>query len=636
MCGITGYLFLNGNKVKDNTVICKMLTAQKHRGPDDSGIIGFNLKTKVSEEISYHQYGSFNSHFEGVLGFNRLSILDLSEAGHQPMASPDRQVYLMLNGEIYNAFDIKPDLQKWGYKFRSTSDTEVVLALYLRYGFETMLLKLNGMFAIVIVDLNIGKLFIARDRFGIKPMYFNLSDQALAFSSELKSFKYQEGFKFELDSDKVDEYLIYRNNLYGTLFKNVDILEPGWFMEFSHDTGLRKSRYFDINSLSRNGNYEKPLDVYEKSLEEWLTASVQSQLMSDVKLGCQLSGGVDSSLVTFMAARNSAKGLFESVSIVFDNPKFSEEKYIDQVAESLKLNSHKFLLDASYYIDHFEKATFHFESPLNHPNTIGIYLLSQRAKEYVTVLLSGEGADEVFGGYTRFYDVRFPLSSRKMISHIKNNITHLKLFLPYFDPGYRTILATSFMNPLTASLILPGFSLEKAMATRQSLYRTLNGSIFDKQVKYEIQAYMPDLLIRQDKMSMAHSIENRVPYLDNAVVENSFRIPEKYLLTLRSEEGRNTEKYLLKKIISNYLGREFAFRNKMGFGIPVGEYFRSDKFHEYLHDKILLGIKNRGLFNNGLITNWATNIDTIDFSDLESLWIVIAFEVWAQKFIDLN
>ena len=195
-------------------MILNMLRVQKHRGPDDSGIRAFSLTSGESVELNIQEPEAISGTFEGVLGFNRLSILDLSLNGHQPMVSPDGKVLLALNGEIYNAFDFKNELQEWGFRFKSTSDTEIVLALYLRYGFEGMLERLNGMFAIVIVDLGKAEILITRDRFGIKPMYYIFSAETFAFSSEFKSFRFVENFNFNLDPDQVDEYLLFRNNLF--------------------------------------------------------------------------------------------------------------------------------------------------------------------------------------------------------------------------------------------------------------------------------------------------------------------------------------------------------------------------------------------------------------------------------------
>jgi len=333
MCGITGYINLNNKPIQDTGTILNMLKVQKHRGPDDSGIRAFSLISGQSLEMGIKEPEPIEGKFEGILGFNRLSILDLSENGHQPMVSPDGNVILTLNGEIYNAFDYKPELQGWGYCFKGTSDTEVVLALYLKYGIDGLLDRLNGMFAIVIADIARRKLFILRDRFGIKPMYYILTGQTFAFSSELKSFRYIDSFTFSLEEGKLDEYLVFRNNINGTLFKDIQSLIPGHYLSYNHETGLSEKQYFDINNYSRSSEIQGDLGSYGQKLEKWLGRSVESQLMSDVKLGCQLSGGIDSSLVTWLANRTATKGNFEAVSIIFHDKRYSEENYVDVVSE---------------------------------------------------------------------------------------------------------------------------------------------------------------------------------------------------------------------------------------------------------------------------------------------------------------
>ena len=338
MCGITGYINLNNAPVRDTTRILQMLKSQKHRGPDDSGIRVFSLNMKHSLEMGIDEPERVEGHYEGILGFNRLSILDLSNMGHQPMVSPNGKVILALNGEIYNAFDYADELKDWGYQFKSTTDTEVILALYLKYGIEEMLSRLNGMFAIVVADLEKKELIISRDRFGIKPMYFIKTQNIFAFSSELKSFKYVEDFNFRLNEVLLDEYLLFRNNLHGTLYKDIQSLEPGHFLKYNYQSGVRISRYFNINDYSRSANDSGGLTANVRNLEGWLSKSVQRQLMSDVKLGCQLSGGIDSTLVTWLANRNSKKGSFEAVSIVFNDTRFSEECYIDQVSRTLMIS----------------------------------------------------------------------------------------------------------------------------------------------------------------------------------------------------------------------------------------------------------------------------------------------------------
>jgi asparagine synthase (glutamine-hydrolysing) len=634
MCGIAGYINTDNSQIANTSVIKNMLTIQQHRGPDDSGIMAFSLTNNTAKEYAYQEQQIITAPLEGILGFNRLSILDLSKNGHQPMCSPDGKVILTMNGEIYNAFDLKPELVADGYVFKSTTDTEVVLALYLKYGFRGMVEKLNGMFAIVVLDLRESKLYITRDRFGIKPMYYYNKNGVLAFSSELKCFYSLEGFKAELNEAMLDEYLLFRNNLHHTLIKDIQCVVPGHYLTYSHASGISSTQYFDINHYSRNASNSSSLQEELAALQQTLKESVQSQLMSDVKLGCQLSGGIDSSLVTWLAKEIKQDDLLESVSIVFDSQQFSEKPYIDKVAKQLDIISHQFPLQSDYYQQQIEKATWHFEQPINHPNTIGIYLLAQKAKDYVTVLLSGEGADEVFGGYGRFYTVMYPYTSKQFWAGLKNSGSEALSYLKHFsDPFNRANLNIAQMSTSMATSLKRDFDYDKATSERRKIFDNLTGSVFDKQVKYDISTYLPDLLTRQDKMSMAHSIENRVPFLDNNVVEKSFHIPEKYLVKKKTSETKNTEKYILKKMCAAVFGDDFAFRDKMGFGIPIREFMSKPLFYSYLKEDLLPSMKKRNLLNTTKIEQWINNLATIHPRELDALWVVVSLEIWMKQFI---
>jgi asparagine synthase (glutamine-hydrolysing) len=635
MCGITGYINTDNSLIASTAVIRKMLTAQKHRGPDDSGIMAFSLKSQAAKEYSYQEIQPVDQPFEGMLGFNRLSIMDLSANGHQPMCSPDGKVILMLNGEIYNAFDLKSALVADGCKFKSTTDTEVVLYLYLKYGFRGMVEKLNGMFAIVVVDLRQSKLYITRDRFGIKPIYYYNKNGVLAFSSELKSFYALHQFKASVNSNLIDEYLVFKNNLNKTLLNDVHRLEPGHYLTYSRDKEITNTQYFDINRYERNTEKNTSFEDALKNLHGVLGKSVQSQLMSDVKLGCQLSGGVDSSLVTWLAKQIKQDNLLESVSIVFDNQQFNEKPFIDKVSDQLGIISHQFPLESDFYLNNIIKATWHLEEPINHPNTIGIFLLAQRAKEYVTVLLSGEGADEVFGGYARYYSVMYPYANRKFLAGLKNaDVNPFAFIRHYADPFTRANLDVASMSAKMATSLKQDFNYSRATEQRKMVYNKLTGSLFDRQIKYDLCTYLPDLLTRQDKMSMAHSIENRVPFLDNDLVDHSFTIPVNYLIKRKAPESNNTEKYILKKMCAGVFGKNFAFRNKMGFGIPLREFMSKPDFNSYLREDILPGIQKRAILNFRQIAYWIDNLQQINTAELNALWVSAGLEIWMQQFID--
>lgn len=630
MCGIAGYFNFSGRKIQSNHQIVRMLEAQKHRGPDDSGIRLFSLENKSSEEIPHRELLTVSGYYEGALGFNRLSILDLSFQGHQPMSSVDGNVILCLNGEVYNAFDFKDELVKDGFSFRSTTDTEVVLNLYLKYGFDGMIKKLNGMFAIVIVDLRTSEVILARDRFGIKPLYFVSNKNFIAFSSELKSFYSIEDFSPSLNIAALDEYVLFRGVVEDTLINEIRSLGPGCSIRFNKKGGLSNKKFFDINDFNRSPGLGNEKDFGE-FVKDVLRRSVKSQLLSDVKVGCQLSGGVDSSIVASMA-KDLPGQRFESFSITFQNKLYSEEKYIDYVSEKLRLTAHKFELPHGYYLDNIAKVTSHLETPINHPNTVGLFLLSQQAKQFVTVLLSGEGADEIFGGYARFRDVTHRYNKaffRNLVRFPDNAWDFIKW---YVRPDHHAVISSAFVPFVDAKRLMQAFSVENAISKRIDLYKSFSGSVFDRQVKYELSTYLQDLLIRQDKMSMAHSIENRVPFLDNNLVAASFVVPEKLMI----QKGRNKEKYLLKEIGSSIFDKGFVYRNKVGFGVPLKDIFKQRKFHEIFNDIVLPGVKAKGLFKHVYVESLFKNLEHLNYKQIEVLWLVVAFEFWYDAFLGVN
>jgi asparagine synthase (glutamine-hydrolysing) len=632
MCGIAGYMMLDGSAVQSNEVVLQMLKVQKHRGPDDTGIIGINPYDNQYSSIRTNSIDKFPNNPSIIFGFNRLSILDLSINGHQPMVSPDNRTILMMNGEIYNAFDYRADLISKGYKFKSKTDTEIVLALYQVYGIEEMLRKLNGMFAIVIYDFKLKRLFIARDRVGIKPMYILKENNRISFSSEIKSFKYLPGYNFTLNSTGLCEFLIFRNLINETLFKNIINCTPGTYLEISLDGVINNHQYYDINE---EGNSKEIIKNYHEYLENSLNNSVRRQMISDVKLGSQLSGGIDSSLVTWFASQTLQSGNLETISIIFKDPKYSEEKYINTVTSKLNLLAHKYTLDAEFYFDTIDNATWHFEQPLNHPNTIGIYLLSQQAKKHVTVLLSGEGADETLAGYTWFLDLlQNPYLSLNFLRKIKQNRKNIFSFLNYYkDDKKRLILASSFGSIALAKEVYPDFDLNLSIRKRLEILKKVQGKDdLNKHRKYEILTYLPDLLMRQDKMSMAHSIENRVPFLDNEMLKTSLSLPKEVLIARKN--NRLIGKAILKEICASKFDKSFAYRPKMGFGIPLKEFMSSEAFNKRWIDEILPGIEKRAIFNSQPLNKWMSNLDSLNYKEVEILWIMTSFELWAKKYLD--
>lgn len=630
MCGFTGYFNLNSTLETNNKVIREMIAIQKHRGPDDSGIVGINTKEKNFEEITVSDEAKFNSGKDLLLGFNRLSILDLSPMGHQPMVSPDKKVVLMMNGEIYNAFDYKDDLIQKGHSFKSTSDTEIVLHLYLEYGIDKMLSMLNGMFALAIYDFKLDTLFLARDRFGIKPLYILQEENRIAFASEMKSFKFLPDFHFQSDFSRMDEFLLFRNVVNNTLFKNITNCTPGTYVSIKNGE-VHIQIYYELDNEGIN---TIPNTEAKYKLEDALRKSVESQMISDVKLGCQLSGGVDSSLVAYFASKKVAKGNLETISITFKDPKFSEEKYIDYVVDKLSLKAHKYEMDAHYYFDVIEKAIWHFEQPLNHPNTIGIYLISEQAKKHVTVLLSGEGSDESLAGYSRFIRARKnKVLTKSFLRGLIHNKNHVPEYLSYaLNRDKKMIMETAFGSITTAKALKPNFKISNALIGRTKTIKKLNGETTLRQRKYEILTYLPDLLMRQDKMSMAHSVENRVPYLDNEMVKVSLNISGDDLVA--KHKNRLEGKKILKDICTDKFNENFAYRDKVGFGIPLREFMSTQVFQEKWHNQIEPSLKKRNCFELKELSLWVKNISKATPEQLDAIWLLLGFEIWAKQYLD--
>lgn len=316
MCGFVGYINKNFEPINP-LMIKKMMQLQEHRGPDDNGLALFSLNNRTSASYNKNDIKNFkisinNTKFNGGIGFNRLSVIDVSNNGHQPMSNKDKSIYIMFNGEIYNAFQLKKELIDLDYKFISKTDTEIILVLYEKYGLEYTLQILNGMFVICILDLRKNKIFLARDRFGIKPLYYINNENFFSFSSEIKSFLAIDNFKFQLNREHLSEYFIFKYLAPpNTLINEIKLLQPGEFIVFENNK-INKETYYDFqNNLEESLTEEKKLIELEKKLE----LSVNSQLMSDVNLGCQLSGGIDSSLITLFARNNKKK--LDTFSILF-------------------------------------------------------------------------------------------------------------------------------------------------------------------------------------------------------------------------------------------------------------------------------------------------------------------------------
>ena len=599
MCGIAGFVNLDGAPAQA-AVLEAMTDRIRHRGPDDRGALYRSLRGGAADT---------------ALGFQRLAILDRSAAAHQPMVSADGSIAVLFNGAIYDVCDDRAGLERDGYRFRTSTDTEIVLALYERLGLDRMLARLNGMFAIVIADTRRGEVHLLRDPVGIKPLDWVQCGATVLFASEAKAFLAHPAFRPEIDPKQLDELLAFRY-IAGeeTLLKGVRHVAPGHRLTISA-AGVTEARYWSIPdpeklSLSREEAVER--------LDYLLRRSVQSQLRSDVPVGCQLSGGVDSSLVTLLAG--SPRGTdMNAFSIVSPVPGFSEEKWILTAAATAGVTSHRFVFDETDFMGALDAASWHMDQPVSHPNSLALWLLARRAREQVTVLLSGEGADELFGGYARFAEAETALSD----AHRPG---------PY-DPVDAFIRATAFHSEARLAKLRGDADLRPAMEKRRALFQEGGSDHLSNCLKYDMRTHLVDLLVRQDKMMMAHGVEARVPFLDRHVIDFARALPAPHLVGPSSLTGARATKVVVKELAQRSFDAAFTHRRKSAFNLPLAQYFRSAAFVTLMEDRLLPGMRSRGLVDVGLVRRWWRRALSAP-ATTEAFWILVALEVWAQQFID--
>lgn len=654
MCGIVGMF----SKRCDSSQIFDMADMQMHRGPDYQGFAGINFESK-SIDVLYKDT-NLRSDYHALLGFNRLSIQDLTIDGNQPMVSNDKSVAILFNGEIYNTSSIKNQISN--YEFKGYSDTEVILAAYFEYGFEKTIEKLNGMFAIALFDVRKNKIYFARDRVGIKPFYYtilketNNSLSTLLFSSEIKSFLPYKSFSPELNVISLSEFFTFGDSV-SNLLRNVLEVQPGEIIEFEYPTfNANYKNFFDLNNCFHPDNINMSLNDIDDYVTEKLSQTIERQLVGDVKIGCQLSGGIDSSLISFFVGNSNKDKYKTAFSIILDDADFSEESYIDNIVKKTGFELHKIALDTDYVYKNIPKAVWHYESILTYHNTIALLLLAEKAKEYVSVLLSGEGADELFAGYTWFEDgyfvSRYLELKNKIFNHtnwlwLEQKIRGLNKAKSY---SKFAVTCTDTIDEDIARMIFSGSSIinynrDSVLNQRIEFFNSFSGSNFDKHVKYEMSTRMRSLLMRQDKTAMASSIENRVPFLDNEIIDLAFSLPENVLIqNIPYDNDTDHRVYTslrgkspLKRISSSIYGKDFAFRRKVGFPLPFHKYLYFPMMKEFIYDEIFPGIKRRGFMNTEYIKQL---YETMDLNNnrwsFQPLWKAITFEIFCKQFIDKN
>jgi asparagine synthase (glutamine-hydrolysing) len=606
----------------DASILKQMQNALYHRGPDDSGLHTFTF--------------GHNCNVENCgIAFDRLSIRDLSENGHQPMFDNAMQVMIAFNGEIYNSEELRPALLADGITFRGHSDTEVILNLYIKVGLDKMLEMLDGMYAICIFDKRINKIFLIRDRIGEKPLYIYQTENVFLFASEFKAFYAHPKFKPEINQDVVDEYFLFRYSAGNdTILKGVTNLEPGSYLEFANDFNPKLKIYWKIPAQEKNNN---SFEENKRRLNELLKKSVRRRLISDVPIGIQLSGGIDSSYLAYIAKQNLTNPM-HAYSIIFDNAKVSEEKYIDFVNRNIDFKLHKYNFKASDFLAWWKKASLYFEQPMNHEGTLALGLLNKEASKDITVMLCGDGPDESMGGYTRFYllSVAMMIKSRygslgmKLLNILKKirGGKELSLSVDNFISRSQYIPTDVFnkLRPWRGSA-----SVNKIYCKRRALYNAQSGIGVRKALNYEMYTYMQDILMRTDKISMASSIEVRVPYLMPELLEFVSSIPDEQLVGSSWNGIMHNTKMPLKSLANDVFGSWFTYRPKEGLSFPFSDYFSQRDVVKYVEDELLPKIEERRIVDFDYVKRlW------VERKNLMTLWTIFSFEIWAQIYIDGN
>ena len=625
MCGIAGFTRFHEQTGNASTLL-KMGDAIAHRGPD--------------------AHGEFLD--DGVgLAHRRLSIIDLSAAGNQPMFSPDENLVIVFNGEIYNFIELRGDLIKQGHQFKTKTDTEVILALYGIEG-EACLKKLNGMFAIAIWDKTKKELFLARDRIGKKPLYYYFDKRRFMFASEIKSILQVESLTLKVRDDAVRDYFAYQYVPESkTIFDNIQKLEAGHWLKISRN-GLQVEQYWDLAFKSLSTSNEEEI---AGELLELVRTSTQQRMISDVPLGAFLSGGVDSSAIVALMAQHSAKPV-TTCSIGFDSEKFDEIEYANRVASLYQTEHHEFTVRESL-VDGLDRIARYFDEPFADQSLVPTFFVSQMARKKVTVALSGDGGDENFAGYEKYRLDQIENNLRNAVPGFIRNSLGNCLSGAFNRSNSRllnragTLVDAMNCSPATGFYNSNAFisdDLWKRLARddfKQRLdgydpseittdyYRSAEAEDHLSRVLYtDIKTYLVgDILVKVDRMSMANSLEVRAPLLDYRVVEYAASIPSH----LKIQKGR--KKFILKKSFGQLLPAEILHRKKMGFSVPLADWLRGD-LKTACETRIFAADSGVANFFNMLALKkiWSEHQnETRDYSS--ALWTLLMFELWWQSYM---
>ena len=607
MCGFVG--FVGGEEtLMDMNILKAMSDRIIHRGPDDADYY-------MDEDIS--------------LGFRRLSIIDL-EGGRQPILNEDKTKVLIFNGEIYNYQEIRKELLEKGHIFTTKTDSEVLLHGYEQWGAD-LLNKLRGMFAFMIWDKDTKELFGARDYFGIKPLYYTKMGKTVMFGSEIKSFLEHPHFIKELNTKALESYLSFQYSPgEETFFKNVYKLPPSHYFRYK-DGKMETTRYW-IPEF--NAEEDKSIDYWTDEIEKTFDNSVQAHKISDVEVGSFLSSGVDSSYVACSA------NVDKTFTVGFDyGEKYNETSYAKELSEQIPVKNISKVITPDEFWGNFSKIQYHMDEPLADPSAVALYFVCNTASQYLKVCLSGEGADELFGGYNIYreplsvtwYD-KIPFPIRKAIGNIASKFPKVrglnflvrrgkKLEERFIGNAYmfsekerKALLKIKTDAKSPAELVKPYYDIVK------------DKDAVTKMQFVDINMWMVgDILLKADKMSMANSLEVRVPFLDKEIMKLAQRIPLKYRVN-----EQNT-KFAMRTAAAKRMPAKWSTKKKLGFPIPTREWLKEDKYYNIVKDEFTKSYANE-FFNTEILIKLLDEHKNLKADNSRRVWTVYTFLIWYKKF----
>ena len=602
MCGFVGFCDDSKNKKK---IIRDMADIIKHRGPDSDGYY-------VDNNIA--------------LGFRRLSIIDLDK-GSQPIFNEDKDKVIVFNGEIYNYKEIREELKSKGHKFSTNTDTEVILHGYEEYK-EDILNKLRGMFAFVIYDIKEKSLFGARDFYGIKPFYYYYDNENFLFGSEIKSFLGNPNFKKELNKDMLSQYLTFQCSIgEDTFFKNTYKLLPGHYFIYK-DKELEIKKYYEVKL---EPNDDKSLNEWVSGIREVIDNSVLAHKVSDVEVGSFLSSGVDSSLIAKLSSVD------KTFTVGYDNKKYSEIDYAKEFSDKINVSNVSKKISKEEYFKEFSNVQYYMDEPLADASAVMLYFLSKTASKHVKVCLSGEGADEIFGGYNIYHEP-YSVSWYNKIPYFIRKCIGILVYPFRNYTGFNFLYRRS--KKIEDRYIGNAFIFEPNDAKKivnfnygNKTYKDFTKPYYDKVSDLDVVTKMQyidfnfwliyDILLKADKMSMANSLEVRVPYLDREVIEYASKLPSKYKIV------GNETKYAFRKVAKEELADKVADKKKLGFPVPIREWLKEDDVYQEVKNIFL---ESEYFFKPKKIIKLLDDHRAGKRDNSRKIWTIYTFLVWYQEY----